>query len=65
MIKITLGLKRREKPIPEVEKFAQAVEEFKKAVMMETLLGKFIFWILDRLSQMINWVRGTVKRWLN
>jgi len=38
------------------EKLGLAVEEFKKAVM-ESYLGKFIFWILDRMSQFINWFK--------
>lgn len=47
MIKITLGFKKREKD-PEIEKIAQAIDELKKAVM-ESCLGKFMFWIIDRL----------------
>jgi len=58
-IKVTVGFKKREKD-PEIEKINQAVDEFKKAIM-ESYLGKFMFWILDRLSQMINWVRKVVK----
>jgi len=33
MIRITLGFKKREKPIPEFEQLGQALEELKKAIM--------------------------------
>ena len=36
--------------------YKNPVDEFKKA-LMESYLGKFMFWILDRLLQLINWVR--------
>lgn len=32
MIKITIGLKKREKPIPEFERLSQAKDELKKAI---------------------------------
>lgn len=59
-MKVTLGFKKREKD-PEIEKISQAVDEFKKAIM-ESYLGKFMFWILDRLSKMINWIMKIIKR---
>ena len=45
-----------EKPLTEHEKLARAVDDLKKEIL-ETWFGRFMFWILDRLSQMINWVR--------
>ena len=41
--------------------YKDPVEEFKKAIM-ESYLGKFMFWILDRLSRVINWVLYLFKR---
>ena len=51
-IKITLGVKRRERPIPEFEQLAQAKEQFKKAIM-ESYFGKIIIWILNRLEKFL------------
>jgi len=45
---------KKEIPITEYEKLAQAIDDLKKEIL-ETWLGRFMFWILDRLSQMIDW----------
>ena len=36
--------------------YKNPVDEFKRAIA-ESYLGKFMFWILDRLLRLINWVR--------
>ena len=43
-------------PLSDIEKLARAVDDLKKEIL-ETWFGKFMLWTLDRLSQMINWVR--------
>ena len=47
---------KKEIPITDCEKLARAFDDLKKEIL-ETWFGRFMFWILDRLSQMINWVR--------
>ncbi len=58
--KINIILKKREKPIPEFEQLAQAFDDLKKEIL-KMWLAKLVFWIVDRLSQMIEWVRR-IKR---
>lgn len=43
-------------PTTECEELAQALHELKKEIL-KTWFGKFMLWILDRLSQMINWIK--------
>ena len=42
-------------PLSDMEELAQAFDDLKKEIL-ESWIGRFMFWILDRLSQMINWV---------
>jgi len=43
---------RKEILLTEHEEFVQAKDELMKAVM-ESRFGKFLFWMVDRISQMI------------
>ena len=52
---------KKEIPITEHEKLARAVDDLKKE-MLETRFGKFMFWILDRLSQMMDWIEKITKK---
>lgn len=52
---------KKEIPITEHEKLARAVDDLKKEII-ESWIGKFMFWILDRLSQMMNWIERKVKK---
>ena len=51
---------KKEIPITEHEKLARAVDDLKKEIM-ETRFGKFMLWILDRPSQMMDWI-GRIKK---
>ena len=51
---------KKEIPITEHEKLARAFDDLKKEIL-KTRFGKFMLWILDRLSQMIEWVRKIRK----
>jgi len=44
---------KKEIPLTDHEKFAQAKDEFIKAVM-ESGFGKFLLWMVDRISRMIS-----------
>ena len=52
---------KKEIPITEHEKLARAVDDLKKEIL-ETRFGKFMLWILDRLSQMMNWIEKIIKK---
>ncbi len=41
--------------LTDIEKLARAFDDLKKEIL-KTWLGKFMLWILDRLSQMMNWI---------
>jgi len=43
---------RKEIPLTDHEKFAEAKDEFIKAVM-ESKFGKFLSWVVDRISKTI------------
>ena len=45
---------KKEIPITEQEKLARAFDDLKKEIL-KTRFGKFMLWILDRLSQMMDW----------
>jgi len=51
---------KKEIPLTDCEKLTQAVDDLKKEIL-KTRFGKFMLWILDRLSQMIEWVRKIRK----
>lgn len=52
---------KKEIPITEHEKLARAFDDLKKE-MLESWIGRFMFWILDRLSQMMNWIGRVTRR---
>ena len=47
-------------PVTECEELAQALHDLKKEIL-KTRFGKFMLWVLDRLSQAINWVKIKTK----
>lgn len=51
---------KKEIPITEHEKLARAVDDLKKEIL-KTRLGKFMLWTLDRLSQMMDWIKRVMK----
>ena len=45
---------KKEIPITDCEKLAQAVDDLKKEIL-KTWFGKFMLWTVDGLSQMMDW----------
>ena len=52
---------KKENPATECEKLARAFDELKREIF-KTWFGKFMWWILERLSQATNWIRLKIKK---